>query len=223
MQCCKKDATFIVNELKFHFQKHPQQCNMSSINDILETLGHRLDSQLMERIVHMLSAVGLKKDQRTYEIFLSMQFTIRNFEQVQQLIEEMREAQIPLTERALVICFKVALRKGNFSEALTYYQEAKLAQTKKDASLDHLVSQLVELACKESQLHQLLPTLNNATITEDAANTMLTECARLRDAPLARSVEQLVRGQDGAISDVTYGLLIRAFAKRVCTCTKDRE
>eukprot|EP00427_Karlodinium_veneficum_P056242 CAMPEP_0169413388 /NCGR_PEP_ID=MMETSP1017-20121227/61326_1 /TAXON_ID=342587 /ORGANISM="Karlodinium micrum, Strain CCMP2283" /LENGTH=228 /DNA_ID=CAMNT_0009520793 /DNA_START=62 /DNA_END=746 /DNA_ORIENTATION=- len=56
--------------------------------------------------------------------------------------------------------------------------------------------------------------LKDVPITEEAANTMLGECARLEDSSLARSVEQVVRGQDAAISDITYSLLVRAFAAR---------
>jgi pentatricopeptide repeat protein len=215
----KKDVVVIVDQLKRHLQKHPTQCNMSSINDLLESLGRSLDSKLMEAIVQMLPAIGLRKDKRTYEIFLSMQFTVRNLEQVVDLIGEMRRLQIPFTKRALVICIKQALRMNDFSEALNHFRELGHACMSKEDSLDtttqaplHLVAQLVELACKENQLNQMIPDLSNTPRSEDITNIMLTECARLRDVGLAHSVEQLARQQEGAISDITYALLIRAFA-----------
>merc|ERR1719221_2558491 len=69
MQCCKKDTIFITNELRCYFQNHPKECNMSSMNDLLESLSRRLDSELTDRLEQVLPSLGLKKDGRTYEIF----------------------------------------------------------------------------------------------------------------------------------------------------------
>jgi len=89
MQCAKKDGPYIVNELSEFFEKHPGQCDMCHMNGILESLGKRLDSQLMGEIVEMLPSLQLKKDERTYEIFLAMHATTRSLEEVQRLVAEM--------------------------------------------------------------------------------------------------------------------------------------
>merc|ERR1719456_25395 len=86
MQCVKKDSQFIVRELTAFFKRHPTECDICHINDILETLGKRLDSQLMGAIEDILPSLGLKKDDRTYEIFLAMHANSRSFTEVQRLV-----------------------------------------------------------------------------------------------------------------------------------------
>jgi len=49
MQRFKKDSPFIIRELKAFFKKYPSECDMSLVNDLLESLSKRLDSELMEK------------------------------------------------------------------------------------------------------------------------------------------------------------------------------
>jgi pentatricopeptide repeat protein len=216
MQICKKDHLFIVQELKAVFSKLPNQATISVVNDLLEALGRRLDSQLMEQIVQILPSLGLEKNDKTYEIFLLMQLSSRNFEAVLSSAAEMKETGIPFTTRALVSVIKAALRTSNFAEAVQSFRKLKAEWANHKCSESpsqapqHIVSQLVELACKERQLRQFLPELKGAPIAEDAVNSMLTECIRIRDGELVRSVEELARAQDGDLSDASYSLLLKA-------------
>ena len=55
---------------------------MTCVNDLLESLATRLDSDMMEKVVDMLTSIGLQMDGRSYEIFLGMYFTTRSFQEV---------------------------------------------------------------------------------------------------------------------------------------------
>ena len=71
MQRFKKDPPSILRELRAFLKRFPQH-DMTCINDLLESLSKRLDSDLMEHIVEMLPCTSLKMDERSYEIFLNM-------------------------------------------------------------------------------------------------------------------------------------------------------
>jgi len=216
MQCGQKDAQFIIRELEMYFKKHSVECNMSSINDIMEASGKRLDSQLMGMILEMLPALGLKQDARTYEIFLTMHATTRSFQEVQGLVSEMQTNDVEFTTRAYLAVIKAALQTGNFDEARRHFSAFK-------ASWDsqgqwevprHFIAQLVDLACKEHQLMQFLPDLTDVPLPEEAINEMFSECIRLNDSELAREVEKLARAQAQPLSDATYSLLIKGLVGR---------
>jgi len=72
MQCSKKGAQFIVDELTGHFQKHHEVCNITIINDIIEAAGKRIDLQLIELIVQTLPLLGLTPDPRTSQILVAV-------------------------------------------------------------------------------------------------------------------------------------------------------
>jgi pentatricopeptide repeat protein len=217
MQRIKKDNAFIIRELKMYFEKHPSECHMSLINNVLEPLGRRLDSQLMDLIVDLLPSLGLKRDQRNFEIFLSMHLTLRNFEDMRVVIAQMKESGVPLSSHAVLLALKAALRKSDLDEALQYFRHIKaiwatdsgLTSSPSQAPL-HIVSQLIELSCKERQLHQFVPELHGFPVTEDAVHAMLNECIRLKDSKLSQQVYDLVVDQRELLSDATYSLLIRA-------------
>jgi hypothetical protein len=178
MQRFKKDNVFIVKELKGFFKKYPSESDMTCVNDLFESLAKRMDSELMDKIVEMLPSVDLKMDQRSYEIFLNMHFTMRGFQDVKLLVSEMKANQIPFTTRATIVVIKTALKMNNFDEALQHFRSLKsvwtahsLASTPSMAPR-HIISQLVELACKE-QLSEFLNELQGVPITEEVVNIML--------------------------------------------------
>jgi pentatricopeptide repeat protein len=218
MQRCKKDSGFIIRELRTIFNRYPNHCNMALINDLLEPLSHRFDTQLMERIVQELPTFGLMKNDKTYEFLLASQLSMRNFEGVKSLAAEMKDKGMPFTVRALVVIIKVALRTSDFDGAIESFRDLKANWSSKIGSESpsqspcHIVSQLVELACKEHQLQRFLPELKGVPITEEAVNTMLEECSKLRDVEIARSVEALARERGVPLSDATYNLLLKAVA-----------
>jgi len=219
MQRFKKDTPFILRELKAFFNKYPQECEISFINDLLESLAKRLDSELMERILEMLPSLDLGPDQRTYEIFLNMHFTTRSFAEVRALASDMRQKKVPFTTRASLILIKTGLKMGNFEEAMVNFRHLRTSWDSSAASLAtpsmaprHIISQLVELACKEHQLVMILDELENSPITADVADVMLSECVRQKDTQLTNRVERLCRDQGVAFTDTTYSLLVRALA-----------
>jgi len=216
MQCAKKDALFINRELVAFFKKHTSQCDMTIINDVIESLGKRLDSELMALILDMLPSLGLKQDQRTYEIFLVMHATTRSYPEVQRLVAEMEAGQVEFSNTATLAVIKVALQAGKFEEAQQRFSALKAACDPEQqwAVPRHIMAQLVEAACKENLLQQFLPELKDVPLPEEAIHEMLSECIRLNDSDLARSVETVARSQKESISDSTYSLLIKALAGR---------
>jgi len=168
MQRFKKDTPFILRELKGFLKKFPSECDMTCINDLLETLGKRLDSDLMEKIVEMLPSMDLQMDECTYEIFLNMHFTTRNFEEVKTLVSQMKANQVPFTTRATMTVIKTALKTNSFEEALLSFRQLKSTWicSSPSSTPAHIVSQLVELACKTHQLGDLIPELHGMPISE---------------------------------------------------------
>jgi pentatricopeptide repeat protein len=217
MQFCKKDNAFIMEEIKTVFRKYPNHCTITLMNDVLEPMSRRFDTKLMDCIVQELPSLGLTKTGKTYEILLAAQLSMRNFDGVKSLATEMKEKETPFTARALVIITKVALRTNNFDEAMQHFRELKSKWSAKGALAEspseapcHIVSQLVEMACKDHQLQRFLPELKDSPITEEAVNTMLMECGRSGDCESARAIEALARNRGMPLSDTTYSLLLKA-------------
>jgi pentatricopeptide repeat protein len=128
--------------------------------------------------------------------------------------------QVPFTTRSTIVVIKTALKLNNFAEALRSFRDLKAVWTGNSAASSltammaprHIVSQLVDLACKEHQLSEFLPELSGVPITEDIINVMLTECVRQKDSTLAMQVEKLAKVQDIPLSAATYGLLVKTFS-----------
>lgn len=215
MQRFKKDNSFIIKELKAFFKKYPTERDMTCMNDLLDSLAKRLDSDLMDKIVEMLPSLDLKADQRTYEIFLGMHFTTRSFQEVKALVADMKANKIPFTTRATIVVIKTALKLNNFEEAVTNFRELKSVWTAHSVlstpsmAPRHIVAQLVELACKEHQLAEFLPELRGVPITEEVVSVMLTECIRQKDLALTQKVQHLATEQKIVFSDSMYALLIK--------------
>jgi len=218
MQRFKKDTPFIIRELKGFLMQFPTECDMVCVNDLLESLAKRMDSDFMEKIVEMLPAVNLKMDERTYEVFLNMHFTTRSFQEVNTLVSQMKTKQIPFTVRSSMVVIKTALKTNNFDEAVQCFRDLRATWTEQSNSTtpsmapSHVISQLVELACKERKLTEFLPELHGLTLSEEVVNTMLLECIREKDFSLTSSVEKLAREQGAKFTDATYALLIKGMA-----------
>jgi pentatricopeptide repeat protein len=189
---------------------------MSSINDLLESLAKRLDSELMEKIAELLPSMNMKMDARTYEVFLNMYFTTRSFQEVKSLASQMKENGTPFTARAAVAVIKTSLKTNNLQAAMLYFRELKSAwssckSTPSTAPMQ-VVSQLVDLACKEHNLEELLPELHDVPLPEEAVSSMLSECVRQKDGSMAQRVEKCARSQGITFTDATYGMMIKANA-----------
>ena len=59
--------------------------------------------ELMDKIVEMLTSVGMAADQHTYEILLSTSFAMRKFSEVNALVAETRRISVPRTVHANLI------------------------------------------------------------------------------------------------------------------------
>eukprot|EP00449_Zooxanthella_nutricula_P055790 CAMPEP_0198572264 /NCGR_PEP_ID=MMETSP1462-20131121/111593_1 /TAXON_ID=1333877 /ORGANISM="Brandtodinium nutriculum, Strain RCC3387" /LENGTH=434 /DNA_ID=CAMNT_0044303415 /DNA_START=102 /DNA_END=1403 /DNA_ORIENTATION=- len=221
MQRFKKDPNFVLRELKAYFKRFPSQCDAAVVNDLVESLGKRLDSELLGKVIDMMLSMNLQPDHRTYEVLLAMQFSMRNFSQVRALLGEMGEKGIRMTTRARVVATKTMLKAGSFEEAAHHFRElsslwecgadgTSAATTTPSAAPQHIVAQLVELACRDHSLSQLLPMLEGVPVSEEAVATMLSECVRRKDTALTAKVEQLVRARGHTLSDATYTLLVKS-------------
>jgi pentatricopeptide repeat protein len=218
MQRFKKDSTFIVQELKRFLKKYQNEVDMNCINDLFDSLSRRLDNDLMEKILEMLDSISLKMDQRGYEIFLNMYFTMRSFQEVKTMVSQMKAKKVPFTTRATIVVIKTALKMNNFEEAVQHFKDLKdiwtahsVASTPSMAPR-HIVSQLVELACKEHQLAEFIPELHNVPINDEVVTVMLHECVRQKDFDLTKMVETLAREQKIDFTDTMYSLLIKGMS-----------
>jgi pentatricopeptide repeat protein len=218
MQRFKKDTPFILRELKGFLNKFQDQCDMACVNDLLESLAKRLDSDLMEKVAEMLPSTHLKMDERSYEVFLNMYFTTRSFHEVKSLVSQMKANKIPFTTRSSMVVIKTALKMNSFDDAIQQFRELKSTWTSPSLSTTpsmaptHVVSQLVELACKEHKLSEFLPELHGLQLSEEVVNTMLLECVRQKDFVLTSSVEKLAREHGTPLADASYALLIKGLA-----------
>jgi pentatricopeptide repeat protein len=218
MQRFKKDTPFILKELRGFLIKFSAERDMTCINDLLESLAKRLDSDLMEKIAEMLPSVNLEMDERSYEAFLNMYFTTRAFQEVVALVSQMKEKHVAFTPRASMVVIKTALKTNSFEDAVQHFREMKSAWSAKSLSSTastaptQIVSQLVELACAEHKLSELIVELAGMPISQEALNVMLLECVRQKDRMLTTEVEKLGREQEFCFTDATYGLLIKIMA-----------
>jgi pentatricopeptide repeat protein len=214
MQRFNKDTPFILRELKGFLKKFPSEGDASCLKDLLESLAKRLDSDLVEKIVDMLPSVNLKMDANSYEILLGMYFTTRNFQDVKDLVSRMKNEKVPFTTRASMVVIKTALKSNNFEDAVKCFRDLKASWTTSSPSMApmHVVSQLIELACKEHRLSEFLPELRGMDVSTEVLNNMLAECVRQRDVMLTTSVEKFGNEQGVHFTDVTYGLLIKGLA-----------
>eukprot|EP00927_Polykrikos_kofoidii_P039837 TRINITY_DN34144_c0_g1_i1.p1 TRINITY_DN34144_c0_g1~~TRINITY_DN34144_c0_g1_i1.p1 ORF type:complete len:1104 (-),score=206.41 TRINITY_DN34144_c0_g1_i1:95-3406(-) len=219
MQRIKMDTPNIVHNLKSFLKRYSQQIDAVRMHGLLESLSRRMDSDLVNRVVELLPQAGLRTDSKTYEIIVSMHFASRNFQEVTNVVAEMRAKSVPLTTRTMIVLIKTALKQHNFEEACFCFREIKPAligptgQASSSTAPRLIVSQLVELACKEHQLQALLNDISDVPLTEEAVNAMLNECAWQRDASLVTKVEKLARDQGLTFSDRTYSLLLK------CACS----
>merc|ERR1719253_1480309 len=218
MQRFKKDTPFILRELKDFVKKFSSECDMSRINDLLESLAKRFDSELIEKIIEVLPSINLKMDAQSYEVLLNMYFTTRSFQDVKTLVSQMKASRIPFTTRSSMVVIKTSLKLSNFEEAVQHFRDFKSTwstpsfSTTPSTAPSHVVSLLVDLACKERKLGEFLVELRGITLSDEVVNTMLLECVRQKDLILTSSVEKLAREQGVRFTDATYGLLIKGMA-----------
>jgi len=226
MTRCKKDSKFIVAELRSFIEAFPSQQDMMVINDVFEFLARRFEYHLVDQIAAMLPSVNLFKDQRSFEVLLTMHVAKTNFVKAQRLLEEMNAAQVEATAKTSMAMLKLSLQTDNVAGAVHALGKIKGFWDSRDlwgvspwAASQYkakTMAQIVQLACKSHCLSQLLPELDGMEVGEEAVNMMLTECLSSQDLECASSLESIARANQAPLKDSTCALLIKCLASRPC-------
>ncbi|CAK9012132.1 unnamed protein product [Durusdinium trenchii] len=205
MQRLRKDRTFILAEVKGLVLKSATARSVDYMNDLLTPLTKSLDSGLISSLLGVFSKVGVEPDSRTYDILMHLHFATRSFEEVKDLAKHMREAGLKPTQRAKLVMLKTYLQEGCLSEALQCY--AELPELPK-----HVATQLVEIACRDRRLDEVLPKLESLQIpmTTDSLNLMLNESIRSGQPEVAKKALELAQQQQVEKNSRTYSLLVRS-------------
>jgi pentatricopeptide repeat protein len=183
------------------------------VNQLLEVATKSLDIELVSGLLQLLESSQIHTDSHTYELLIQMHFTTRNFKEVNQLSAEMQTKQLRPTARTSLIMLKAALQAGNLDESLLRFRELSLATDVPTASQapKHIISQLVELACRERRLDVVLADMDAGCVplSVDMVNTMLAESVRLKDRSIAEHVKELVTSQKFELDSKSYQYLIK--------------
>jgi len=212
MQRFKKDSGLILNEIRSFFKKQEGSVDISAVNDLLESLTKSLDTELAQQIVTMLPQLGFEPDARIYDILMAGYFSTRDFQGVQATYAEMQEKKISATGRTNAVLLKTALRMNKFQEALHRFRELRRLGADSGAMEGQgmFFSQILDLACKEHQLHTLMKDMDSLTLSPEVVHKILHQCATTKDQGMMAKVEQLARSQGVKFTDKTYQLLIKA-------------
>jgi len=205
MQRLRKDRSFILAEVKGLVLKSTVAQSVEYMNDLLTPLTKSLDAGLISSLLGVFSKVGVQPDSRTYDILIHLHFATRSFEEVKDLAKHMREADLQPTQRTTLVMLKTFLQEGCLSEALQCYSE--LPDLPK-----HVGTQLVEIACRDRRLHDILPRLASGQIpmTTDSLNLMLNEALRSGQPEVAKKALDLAEQQSVEKNSRTYSLLVRS-------------
>lgn len=167
MRICKQSPQSIASEVLAFLQTYPSECNMSTINELLECLGNQRDSQLASLVVDMLPSLQLALDQHSCEILLAMYVKSRQFYKARHLLET-KARDLPLTARAVFFALKMAISTCEFDQAMHYLRDLKESWQDCGAFeplVPHPVMvQLIELACKRQQIQALIEELDGVPL-----------------------------------------------------------
>ncbi|CAJ1353292.1 unnamed protein product [Effrenium voratum] len=182
MQRLRKDRSFILAEVKGLVLKSDAAQSVDYMNDLLTPLTKSLDAGLITNLLTVFSKVGVEANSRTYEILMHLHFATRSFEEVKDLAKQMRQIGLHATQRTTLVMLKTFLQEGCLSDALQCYCELPCDLPK------HVGTQLVEIACRERRMEEVLPKLETGRIpmTTDSLNLMLNESLRSAQPELAK-------------------------------------
>jgi hypothetical protein len=235
MQCCNKDAHFIVGEVRQYFKAYPRKRNIGNFNDLLEPLARRLDdSQLVDLISCMLPSINLVKDSRTYEILLTMHVAKRNLPRAEDIIAEMRANEAAFTPCATVAVMTMALQVGNLDLVLKAFKKLKVSWDVRStwavspfALQGHktrILTEIVDLACRNRKLGEVLPMLEGMTVPEQALKVVGVECASLGNIELVTMFKLLAKSGQAQFMDCLDSrskALVLSTTKTVEACSDD--
>lgn len=218
MQRTKKEHSAIVREIRSFVQTLPNSEAAPALNDVLEALGRRPDVPLADKVMELFPALEAQPNRRTYEILLAMHFSARRFADVERVFAEMLAVPLQPSAKALMVAVKAALKSGDLTNAKERFRQLKrlwggsTPTGSPSTAPSQIVSALIDLACREQQLHDVLPELDDTPVSEEAFHTMLVFCARQKDSHLAKKVESLARKQELRFTDATWSLLAKGLA-----------
>ncbi|CAJ1411307.1 unnamed protein product [Effrenium voratum] len=206
MQRLRKDRSFILAEVKGLVLKSDAAQSVDYMNDLLTPLTKSLDAGLITNLLTVFSKVGVEANSRTYEILMHLHFATRSFEEVKDLAKQMRQIGLHATQRTTLVMLKTFLQEGCLSDALQCYCELPCDLPK------HVGTQLVEIACRERRMEEVLPKLETGRIpmTTDSLNLMLNESLRSAQPELAKKALELAGQQKVEKNSRTYSLLVRS-------------
>jgi pentatricopeptide repeat protein len=180
LQKFRPEPDFVVREVVAYFKLHPAEFGMDEFNELLDTLGRRVDSELMEQLVMALPEMELTMDGRTYEILMQLHFLLRDFAEVHLLERRMEQAGIAKTARAWVVLLKTALKEGALDQAINALDQTRSlwrGQSAQISGLDGLLAQLAMLAAKEHRTARVVEALADFPgLPLDTLAVMLPAC-----------------------------------------------
>lgn len=150
LQSFKPDKDFVVREVTAFFRKHSSEFGIDEMNELLETLGRRMDSGLLEELCNQMPDLEIEPNVRTYEIRMQLQFNLRDFHEVRALDVQLEAEGLERSSRVWITLLKCALKENDFSEALAAFGHcSSLWKTSSDSvAPDNLLTQLALLAAK---------------------------------------------------------------------------
>lgn len=213
-----KDVQMIANEMSIFIQKHPEECDISCVNDVLEELAGLFKSDLMQAFFDILPDAGLKRNQRTFEILLKVHVAARDFYEVQALVADMDASNMPLSARAEFLVMKGALQVHDFDQAIKYFKSLRssweLNKTSEALVPQSIMLSFVDLASRKNNLGELVQELRGLPVSEKTIDAMLSKCTGVQGCATAKSIESLARAQRETIQDSTYSMLIKALSSK---------
>mmetsp|Transcript_70758 Transcript_70758/g.124820 ORF Transcript_70758/g.124820 Transcript_70758/m.124820 type:complete len:976 (-) Transcript_70758:33-2960(-) len=203
MQHLKLDTHTILADIQDVLLNASQDINTRYMNEVLGPLARSQHVDLVNGLLELFPELHIKEDSLTYEILVQMNFSMRNFQEVKRLGEEMvSECKAPSFKTSLNL-LKASLHSSSLDESIRHFH------TMPAATIPQYVSkQLIELACQERRAEDVVAAMEAAKLklTVEMLNLLLAECLRSRNATLLEQVERLGEEKNSR----SYGLLIRA-------------
>eukprot|EP00440_Ansanella_granifera_P035314 gb/GFBE01038301.1/.p1 GENE.gb/GFBE01038301.1/~~gb/GFBE01038301.1/.p1 ORF type:complete len:1038 (+),score=274.06 gb/GFBE01038301.1/:1-3114(+) len=207
MQRLRRDSASILAEVHGLVHRPGSVRSVQYLNELLAPLARSLDVDLVQGLVEVFASVGVKADSTTYEVLAQLYLATRSFDEVKKLRLCLGADGLEPTSRTSLVLLKAALHAANLDEALRCFREIAASSVPQ-----HVGSQLVELACRDRRLVDVLPELEASMIpmTMETLNQILSECIRSKDDSLTTKVLDLASSQSVEKNSRTYSLLVRA-------------
>jgi pentatricopeptide repeat protein len=218
LQKFRHDTSFIISEVSTWFQKHPGSYGIDEFNNLIDALGRRVDSELVEQLVKVLPLLNLRMNSRTCEILMQLHFMLRDLERVQQVEKTMESMNLQKTPRVWIVLLKTGLKRGDLEYCLTALRQAlELWEDPESANasgLDVLLTQVAMLGAKEHRTAQVVHEFQKLpSIPMDTMNVLLPACLAEHREDLVSQLVQFLKTQGSVPDAETSACLIKALVK----------